>query len=81
MELGYLLKDRKYYSDLDYGLDIGVLFSPLDKMRLGVRYALGLNNVLEDDITFTNNEGNPITGIKLNNRVLQFSLYYDVFNL
>lgn len=63
----------KFIKDFDGGVLFGVRVE-VKKLSFVIKYNYGFINI--NELTFTDNEGNPIVGATQQNRVLQFGLGY-----
>lgn len=76
-EVGYLFLARSkfgkvndvYSNSLDIAVNIGVVYLLSKKMFLGARFGAGFSNLIDDSSG---------SGIKYQNRVLQFSIGYEI---
>ena len=70
---------RSYFKDLDMAVNVGLSYSPIEKLFIGLRYNLGVYDVSKDyTVTIGNNE--TITqSNSLYNRSLQLSVGFRLF--
>lgn len=66
-------------ADLNIGsLIMGVVYSPLKRLDIGLRYKLGLFTV--QGVTFTDDFGNPVGRAKYYNDYVQLFFRFNIFN-
>lgn len=88
-ELGYLLSAKAktktdtqdikniWDNDIDIGLSAGLKYQLLDKWIIGIRYSHGFSSVMKN-ITFYDENGNPLDDNKMQNRAFQLSVGYRI---
>ncbi len=78
-ELSYLLYAKNPaigFKSFDVGMDLGANLAISPKLMLGLRYCIGIIEMLEVDMQIPNDQGTPAGTIQLQNRALQLSMNY-----
>ncbi len=82
-EFGYLLLEENVvlsYNTFDFGIDLGANLAITRKVMLGMRYNIGMVNIMRGGLPVINNQGVIIDEVPLQNRALLLTMSYQLAN-